>query len=267
VFRITRAPVSDAAVEVSYALTAFSSAGAASRACETTIPAQAVSVDIPNELTPAVKANGPEIITLKLLDSGNYQIGRPSVTLFLAGSARECSEAALLAAYQEGGSAEAFSTLVARNRPTVLRTCYRVVGNWHDAEDVAQLVFFALAQRQVLLQTTLARWLCAVARNASIAFLRSRNRRSRHECRAAKPIRVAPEESSIDLREYLNAALNQIAAPLRDAVQLRYLGGWSQLEAARMLGCPRGTLAQRAALGVGRLRGILGAGGARADNE
>lgn len=62
-------------------------------------------------------------------------------------------------------------------------------------------------------------------------------------------------------------ALSQLSAPLRDAVQLRYLEGWSQAEAARMLGCPRGTLSQRAALGVRQLRGILGQGDAIADKD
>lgn len=261
VFRITRAPVGETAVEVRYALTAFSSAGAARGAFETTIPAREGSVEITYEPTPAGNAPAAEIVTLKLLDGGDYRVGEPSVTAFLAGGARECGERALLAAYQEGSSAEAFGALVARNRPAVLRTCYRVLGNWHDAEDVAQLVFLILAQRQVLLQTRLASWLCTVARNASIALLRSRKRRSRHESCSARPVMVASEESGIDLRDHLDAALDQLNAPLRDAVRLRYLEGWSQAEAARMLGCPRGTLAQRASHGVRRLRGILGPGG------
>jgi RNA polymerase sigma-70 factor (ECF subfamily) len=69
---------------------------------------------------------------------------------------------------------------------------------------------------------------------------------------------VASEEPLRELREELDVALNQLSPPLRDAVQLRYLEGWSQAEAAQMLGCPRGTLSQRAALGVRQLRGILG---------
>jgi RNA polymerase sigma factor (sigma-70 family) len=44
---------------------------------------------------------------------------------------------------------------------------------------------------------------------------------------------------------------------LRDAVRLRYLEGWSQEQAAQRLGCPRGTLSQRAARGIQTLRDIL----------
>jgi DNA-directed RNA polymerase specialized sigma24 family protein len=42
------------------------------------------------------------------------------------------------------------------------------------------------------------------------------------------------------------------------ATRLRYLEGWSQQQAAERLGCPRGTLSQRAARGVQTLRNILG---------
>jgi RNA polymerase sigma factor (sigma-70 family) len=57
-------------------------------------------------------------------------------------------------------------------------------------------------------------------------------------------------------------ALERLSAPLREAVRLRYLEGWSQHEAAERLGCPRGTLSQRASAGVRQLRDVLGAEGA-----
>ena len=103
----------------------------------------------------------------------------------------------------------------------------------------------------------MAGWLGTVARNAAIMFLRSRSRRRRHEQRAARPVQAASEESSLELREELDAALTRLPTPLREAVRLRYLEGLSQREAAEAVGCPRGTLAQRAANGVRCLRGIL----------
>jgi RNA polymerase sigma-70 factor (ECF subfamily) len=256
--RITRTPVGDTPLEVRCALTAFGSAGAVDREQVVTIPAGSAHADVPFEPAPAGRAGRHEIVTLTLLDDDGYRVARPSATLFLAGSPRSCSEAALFEAYRRGESPEAFAALVERNRPAVFRTCYRVLGNWHDAEDVSQLVFLALAQRQVQLQIALAAWLRTVARNVSIMFLRSRSRRSRHEHRAARPLQVASGEPSQDLREELDAALTRLPGPLGDAVRLRYLEGLSQLEAAEALGCPRGTLSQRAAHGVRRLRGLLG---------
>src|SRR5258708_3020687 len=93
-----------------------------------------------------------------------------------------------------------------------------------------------------------------------IVLLPSGTRPPRHEQQAAKPVQVASEEPAHDQREELDAALARIPGPLREAVRLRYLEGLSQLEAAHLVGCPRGTLAQRAAHGVARLRGILSNG-------
>jgi RNA polymerase sigma factor (sigma-70 family) len=255
-FRIARTPAGDSALAVRYALTAFSKAGPAGGERLAVISPGAAHVDVPNDPAPPGNPNGHEIVTITLREHRDYRIEKASATLFLAGDARRCSEAALLEAYNDGGSTEAFRALVERHRPGVLRACHQVLGNWHDAEDVSQIVFLALAQGQIRLQTTLAGWLRTVARNAAIVLLRSRNRRYRHEHRAAKPA-VAAEEPPRDLSEELEAALARLAAPLRDAVRLRYLEGWSQVEAAQLLGCPRGTLAQRASLGVRRLGDIL----------
>jgi RNA polymerase sigma-70 factor (ECF subfamily) len=254
-FRISRATSSDAAVEVRYSITAFGATQTASIQRTLTLPAGASHADVPKEL-PSIQGERTEIVTITILNSEQPYPGR-SATVFVSGKAQSCSEAALFGAYNEGRSSEAFSVLVERNRESVLRTCHQVLGNWHDAEDVSQMVFIALAQRQLKLQTTLAGWLRTVARNASIAFLRSRSRRTRHEQAASKPATVQQEENQNDLREELDSALKQIAAPLQEAVRLRYLEGWSQKEAAQMVGCPRGTLSQRAAQGVRTLRDIL----------
>ena len=78
------------------------------------------------------------------------------------------------------------------------------------------------------------------------------------ERRAATPLCAAPDEPEIDLREEVEAALSRVEEPLRQAVQLRYLEGLSQAEAAEAVGCPRGTLSRRASLGLSRLRELGG---------
>jgi RNA polymerase sigma factor (sigma-70 family) len=259
-FRISRFPVSDTTLEVRYTLNAYSSVGCAGYEGVATISRGANHVHVPIELTSTGQVNECEIVTLTLRDGNHYRIGRPTTTLFLAGNARGCSDAALFAAYRQAQSVEAFSALVERHRPAVLRICHGILGNWVDAEDVSQGVFLALAQRPAQWLVSAPGWLHTVARNAALAFLRSRNRRTRHERRAAKLARVAFEETSHELREELDTALTQLPAPLREAVRLRYLEGLSQREAAQALGCPRGTLSQRAAQGVRCLRNVLANG-------
>lgn len=266
-FRITRTTVSDTALEVPYRLTTYSSAVTVSYESVAVLAPGSDHVDVPVELTPAGTAVGPEIVTLTLLDKDPNQGAPSSITLFLTENPQRCSEGALLQAYRQGNSEEAFRALVERHRPAVLRTCQRVLGSWDDAEDASQMVFVTLARRQVCVQGSLAGWLATVARNTALMFLRSRSRRSRHEQRAARPVQVASKEPAHDLHDELVTALTQIPARFREAVRLRYLEGLSQLEAAQVVGCPRGTLAQRAAQGVRWLRNILGHGSSRAGRD
>jgi RNA polymerase sigma-70 factor (ECF subfamily) len=168
------------------------------------------------------------------------------------------SDAALLHAYRQEQSDAAFATLVERHRDSIYRTCYRLLGSSQDAEDVTQMVFLVLAQHQLRMNTpSLAPWLRTVARNAAIGVLRSRRRRNYHERAAAQPARECTQETSNELREEIEAALAQMPPALGEAVRLRYLEGWSQKEAARIAGCPRGTVSQRAANGLRQLRSIL----------
>jgi RNA polymerase sigma factor (sigma-70 family) len=254
-FRLARSPADDAPLVVRYNLTAFSGGSAVGRDRAVTLAPGSAHADVPNDVPPG----GHEVVTLTVLE-GDYQVARPSVSLFLAGDPSACSDLALVGAYRRGHSNEAFAALVDRNRAAVLRTCYRVLGNWHDAEDVSQFVFLALGTRALRLQSSLAGWLRTVAHNASIALLRSRGRRSRHERVTARPL-AAPEDPTPELREEIDVALERLSEPLREAVRLRYLEGWSQHEAADLLGCPRGTLSQRASAGVRQLRDVLGAEG------
>src|SRR5262245_50721999 len=53
----------------------------------------------------------------------------------------------LLAEYRTSRTEKAFAEIVARHGTMVLRTCLRLVGNLHEAEDAAQAVFMVFVQR------------------------------------------------------------------------------------------------------------------------
>jgi RNA polymerase sigma-70 factor (ECF subfamily) len=257
-FRINRTPADGTSLEVHYTLNAYSGSDVLSQPGASVIPADADHVDISPDLVSQSESDAsPEIVLLTLQDHEGYQLGQRSATLLTLADEDGYSEAALLGAYQDGQSAEAFRVLMDRYRAPVFRTCYRFLGNSHDAEDVLQMVFLALAQRQVRLQTTLAGWLRTVARNAAIVMLRARGRRNRHERQAAREDLSFGEEETRELGEELQAALDLVPPTLHEAVRLRYLDGLSQHDAAGVVGVPRGTLAQRAARGVQSLRVIL----------
>lgn len=259
VLRVSRTPVDGTSLEVHYTLSSYTSAGSANQSGTAVIGRDAAHADLA-ALPKTAGASAPEIVVFQLHEHRDYRLGKSSSTWFSDRSATLASEAALFAAYRLANSGEAFNALVERHRDTVYQTCFRLLGNRHDAEDLMQLVFLALAKQQVQFQTTLAGWLRTVARNACLTFLRAKRRRARHEQQVAR-LDLWSGDDTPELREELEAALDQVCPPLREAVRLRYLDGWSQHEAAQIVGCPRGTLAQRAAKGIGCLRDLLAARG------
>jgi RNA polymerase sigma factor (sigma-70 family) len=175
----------------------------------------------------------------------------------------------LLRLYRETREAEAFSEIVRRHRPMVLRTCLRLAGNLHDAEDAAQSVFLALAARPEVVRRSLPGCLHGLARAAVSELCRSRRRRREREEVAARLNslfgrlrgRHHPMENQ-ELREELDAALAQLPDRLQQAVILRYLEGHSQRDAARHAGCTQVTMGWRSMKGLHQLRTILSRRGA-----
>lgn len=254
-FQIQRTPVTQQALQVEYEVRAYTNGVALARQQSAVFAAGSGQIDVTDLQLPLSQSN-VEIVTLTLHAQKQYQIAQPAATIIIANSAQLCSEEALLRASQEGKSAEAMTALVEMHRPRVLQTCYGVLGNMADAEDACQLVFIMFAQQHYKLQQTVGRWLHTVARNVAISFLRARQRRRRHEQKAQKA-ELLTTSANDELREEIDQALTQLPLPLRQAVKLRYLDGWSQEEAAEILGWPRGTLAQRAARGLQALRKLM----------
>jgi RNA polymerase sigma factor (sigma-70 family) len=256
-FRIDRMPADGPPLEVPYQLRLYQGSGVVRHDGEIVLADGAANVGLRLDWAPLQRRDASAFVVLTLAEQPSYQLARPAVTMFTTPAPEQYGEAVLLDAFRQGQSPEAFAALVGRYRGMVLQTCLQVLGNRPDAEDATQLVFLTLAERHMRLQVTLARWLRVVARNAAIMVLRARRRRARHE-RAMAPPEPAPlEVANEEIREELDAALRLVPPALQEAVRLRYLEGRSQKEAAEIAGCPRGTIAQRAANGVRRLRNVL----------
>jgi RNA polymerase sigma factor (sigma-70 family) len=172
-------------------------------------------------------------------------------------SLADISDQDLLARYHAARSPAVFSRIVERHGSMVLRTAFRLVGNWHDAEDVTQAVFLVLAQQAGLVKSTLGGWLHKVTRDVSIQMLRARARRARREESAVRQKATDGPAAESNLREELDLVLVQLPERLREAVVLRYLEGYGQEEAARMAGCDKGTLSRRCTQGLSRLGSLL----------
>src|SRR5262245_13171023 len=120
----------------------------------------------------------------------------------------------------------AFAAIVRLHTNLVFATALRQVGDRALAEEIAQDVFVALAQKAPSLRrnSTLAGWLYRTTVNRSAMRLRSELRRQRRETVAFELSQVAAEGQSIwsSVIPLLDEALLSLPEPDRVAVILHY---------------------------------------------
>ncbi len=189
-------------------------------------------------------------------------------SLLSAGTFSGLSDGQLLERFLTGHnevSELAFSVLVERHGPMVLGVCRRILADPHDAEDAFQATFLVLVRKaaSVRVDGSIGRWLFGVAtRVASRSRADLRRRRGREHTGLDRLDIVAQEGplSALD-RSDLQSILAQEIARLPDRLQapviLCDLEGWSDLEAARRLGWPVGTVKSRLSRARARLRDRL----------
>lgn len=170
-------------------------------------------------------------------------------------------DAELLARFVKEHDEAAFELLLWRHGGLVLNVCLRVLGDRHQAEDAFQVTFLTLAQRAGAIGRgeAVAGWLYQVAHRVALR-MRARSRREQPLGDMPLPGREPePAETAEwrDLRPLLDAEVDRLPEKYRIAFVLCYLEGKTNEEAARELGCPRGTVDSRLARARERLRARL----------
>src|SRR5205823_2442648 len=158
------------------------------------------------------------------------------------------SDAELLGRFVRTRDEAAFELLVWRHGAMVLGACRRALGSPEDAEDAFQAVFLVLAGKAASVSrgAALPAWLHRVALRLAVRLARSR--RPVAELAIDPPAAVACDPVERDeLRGVLDAEIDRLPEHCRRAVVRCYLEGLSGSEAARLLGCPTGTVESRLA--------------------
>jgi RNA polymerase sigma-70 factor (ECF subfamily) len=164
------------------------------------------------------------------------------------------------------GELNAFETLVARHRGTVLGVATRIAGP-DDAEDVAQDSFLRAFHtlRGFRGDAPFEAWLLRIARNAALNALARR----RVAATSAAPEDLEPatgraptrtpvdELEDAERRERLKVKLALLSPAHRDVLVLRDLEGLSYNEVADMTGTPLGSVKGRLSRARGELIDIL----------
>ena len=184
-------------------------------------------------------------------------------TLFELGAVGILTDGQLLERFATRGGDPgelAFAVLVERHGPMVLRVARSALLDEHSAHDAFQATFLILARkaRALWVRDSLGPWLHAVAFRVASRARKAEARRHRLERIAARPeaFSVAGPDRD-DLPRAIHEEIERLPEPYRGAVVTCHLEGRSQIEAARSLGWPLGTLQSRLARGRQRLRDRL----------
>jgi RNA polymerase sigma-70 factor, ECF subfamily len=168
------------------------------------------------------------------------------------------------------GDESALEALYARYGGLVYTLALRIVGDPELAREVLQDTFLRSWDGRETFDPGRGRvpwWLMGIARNRAIDLLRSRSHQARLREREhlTGPVRAAEAHDSdttdvVGLRRAVANALQGLSTAQREAIELAYYGGLTQVEIARELQEPLGTIKSRIREGLERLRQVLGPG-------
>jgi RNA polymerase sigma-70 factor (ECF subfamily) len=167
------------------------------------------------------------------------------------------------------GDEAAFSAFYRRFSPGLFSMIYQILQDQKESEDVLQEAFVQMWKKAATYDAArsgLFTWAVMISRNRAIDRLRSRQRRSRTVDAAAAELEAVPPEGGeqadallgqSEERTRVRSALVKLPAPQREAIDLAFFGGMTQVEISDKLGTPLGTVKARIRRGLLALREVL----------
>lgn len=143
---------------------------------------------------------------------------------------------------------------------------YRIVGNFHDAEDVVQDAFlnvWRMASSFNIRRGTARSWLLSVVHHRAIDVIRGRrilSSTNSHQDIGQLLFEVGEIWQSVAQkldRQAIEKALSKIPGEQRKVIELAYFGGYTHREIAKHMKTPLGTVKERIRMGMEKLRGLL----------
>lgn len=163
-----------------------------------------------------------------------------------------------LVASCRNGDASAYSSLAREYSGRIFSICYGMLGNTHDAEDIAQQTLlrgFAKI-RQIRTNENYGVWICRIAKNLCIDFIRRQKRRQGSLAERATASQSSPKEYP-----ELMTALEKLSEEHRLALMLYYFDGRSARAVAEAFEISEGAAQARLSRARKQLRMLLQAKG------
>lgn len=150
----------------------------------------------------------------------------------------------------QSGDSDAFRLLVEQHSRVIFRLAFRMTGNEQDAEDVVQETFLRAYKRisDYEARASFSTWLYRIASNYALDLIRNRRRHEERRERGSSEdrdiLQTIPEASpgpdrlvyGGQVKDRVNAALDELTAQERTAFVLRHFEGLSIQEIGQTLG-------------------------------
>ncbi len=184
------------------------------------------------------------------------------------GPSAEAGEDARVLAAVARGDRGGLRTLYERHAGRALAIALRILHSHAEAEEVVQDSFLEVWRRAAQYDESRGSagvWIATIARSRAIDRVRARGTAERTASAAADEPRGEADEGVLEeveqrsARERIAAALGELPAEQRTAIELAYFEGLSQREIAARTGAPLGTVKSRIRIALGRLASVFGA--------
>jgi RNA polymerase sigma-70 factor (ECF subfamily) len=166
---------------------------------------------------------------------------------------------------------DGFTAFYRRFSPGIFSMIYQILQDQKESEDVLQECFLQMWKKSSTYDSTrssLFTWAVMISRNRAIDRLRSRQRRARAtEAFTVETTVAAPASEQLSGGEALTAAddhqrvrsaIATLPEQQRQAIELAFFGGMTQVEIAAKLEAPLGTVKARIRRGLLALRDVIG---------
>ena len=170
----------------------------------------------------------------------------------------------MLVAAMEARDADALARLYDRHAARLLGVAYRILGETGEAEEVVQEVFlyaWRAASAFDPFRGSVLAWLIIATRSRAIDRLRTRRPTASSDAEGRDPLAHVPAEDDVEAgsvaREWetiCRAAIGELPADQRRALELAYFDGLTHQEIAGRTATPLGTVKTRIRLGLMKLR-------------
>ncbi len=157
------------------------------------------------------------------------------------------------------GNEDAFYLIVDEYKDRVYEICYRVVGDYDDANDVSQDVFLRVysSLKKFKHNSSFSTWLYRIAVNSSISFLKKSNSQKKRVDTSSDLTNIESGDRSSDIDNLIQESIKKLDEKDRVVVVLKDIEGFSYEEISSILHINIGTVKSRLSRSREKLKVIL----------